>query len=749
MWMMARDTAVDDLAYLRQGSLKTVLVCTIAGFYLWCAVLFHAGDQFGPAWLGPALLAGGAALAFANRVRNTSRAAAAVILGFAAAALYSMALADIKLAPYMLAVVVALTGLLFDLKAVARVTVLCVGSIVAIGSLRWGYSVFSTELASPILVTGAVGILASLAVRNLYEALYWFQERAAAAQHNEAELRDRQGQLARTVKALDEAYRRLEYLNYDLARAREEAEETRLVKQQFVTSVSHELRTPLNVVVALSEMMYLSPQRYGAGALPPALRGDVREVYRSSQHLLHLIDDVLDMAQIEAGEIKLRQQPVHLRDVVAEALDMIRPLVRETEVALKTDVPADLPPVLIDRNRVQQVLLNLLNNARRFTGRGGISVQASLEAGQVKVTVSDTGIGIPPGEHDRMFKEFHQLDGPATRGEDGSGLGLAISKRFIEMHGGRIWLESDGVPGQGSRFHFTLPVEGARMVEVSTLQGTRKLPGLPSGRGRTLLLLDQDATIARMLEQRLDDYQIVPVGDVVEVPRLVDELHARAVVVNPARSKQARQLVSELRRQLGDSSLPIVFCPLVGERRLGESLGVVDYLTKPVTREALVALLDRLGEGVRRILVVDDNPQMVRLLSRMLQMAEREYEVLRAYDGQEGLREMRSQHPDLVLLDLVMPGMDGYDVLARIQDDAELRDIPVAVITAQTRTTEEERQLGGKTLLVSNGAGFTNEEAIDYLRGILDAARFPRRYDTSASLPSAASRSACATGLRR
>jgi CheY-like chemotaxis protein len=352
-------------------------------------------------------------------------------------------------------------------------------------------------------------------------------------------------------------------------------------------------------------------------------------------------------------------------------------------------------------------------------------VLASLEAGQVRVTVADTGIGIPHGEQDRMFKEFHQLDGPATGGEAGSGLGLAISKRFIELHGGRIWMESDGVPGRGSRFHFTLPVEGARMVKVSTLQGTRKLPGLPSGRGRTLLLLDQDAAIARMLEQRLDDYQIVPVGDVAEVARLVDELHARAVVVNPAWRKQSRQQMSELRRQLGDSSLPVVFCPLVSERRLGESLGVVEYLTKPVTREALMALLERLGEGVRRILVVDDNPQMVRLLSRMLQMAEREYEILRAYDGQEGLREMRSQRPDLVLLDLVMPGMDGYDVLARVQEDAELRDIPVAVITAQTRTTEEERQLGGKTLLVSNGAGFTNEEAIDYLRGILDAAGVP------------------------
>jgi len=720
-----REIATDDLAYLRQESLKIVLVCMIAGLYFWCAVLFYAGDEFGPAWLGPALLTGGVGVAFANRVRNTSLAAAAVILGFAVAVLYSMLLADIQMAPYMLAVVVALTGLLFDLKAVTQVTLLCVGSIVAIGSLRWGYPVFSYQLVSPILVTSAVGVLSSLAVRNLYEALHWFQERAAAAQHNEAELRDRQGQLSRTVKALDEAYRRLEYLNYDLARAREEAEKTRLVKQRFVTSVSHELRTPLNVVVALSEMMYLSPQRYGAGPLPPALRGDVREIYRSSQHLLHLIDDVLDMAQIDAGEVKLHQQPLHLRDVVAETLDMIRPLVRETDVALRAQVPADLPPVLVDRNRVQQVLLNLLNNARRFTERGSISVHASLEAGQVRVTVADTGIGIPPGEQDQMFKEFHQLDGTATRGEDGRGLGLAISKRSIELHGGRIWLESDGVPGQGSRFHFTLPVEGARTVKVSALQGSRKLPGLPSGRGRTLLLLDQDVTVARMLEQRLDDYQIVPIGDVSEVPRLVDELHARAVVVNPARGKQYRQQVSELRRQLGDSSMPIVFCPLVGERRLGESLGVMDYLTKPITREALGALLDRLGEGVRRILVVDDNPQMVRLLSRMLHMAEREYEVLRAYDGQEGLRKMRSQHPDLVLLDLVMPGMDGYDVLARVQDDADLRDIPVAVITAQTRTTEEERQLGGKTLLVSSGAGFTNEEAINYLRGILDAARVP------------------------
>jgi CheY-like chemotaxis protein len=176
---------------------------------------------------------------------------------------------------------------------------------------------------------------------------------------------------------------------------------------------------------------------------------------------------------------------------------------------------------------------------------------------------------------------------------------------------------------------------------------------------------------------------------------------------------------------------------------LKQALDVMDYLVKPVTRDVLVALLDRLDESVRRVLVVDDDPQMVRLLSRMIETAEREYEVMCAYNGQEGLRQMRSQHPDLVLLDLIMPEMDGYDMLTQMREDAELRDIPVAVITAQGRTPEEERQLGGRTLLVRTEAGFTNEEVLTYLRGILNAISAPvRPYEVPGSLFSTSKRSA-------
>jgi signal transduction histidine kinase/CheY-like chemotaxis protein len=715
----------DDLAQMRGASLRTVLACLFATGYLWMLVLFIQTRQFGPPWFGLVTLAAGLVVATLAGTKRLSLAGAALILGVGGAVAHSMWRGDMETAPYVLTVVVSLASLLFGIGAVVYVMVLCCTLIVALGCFHFGFSFLSAEIVSPMAILGAVGLLSSLVVQNLYTALHWAWDRAVAAQRNEEALRDRQARLARSLKALEEAYQRLECLNYDLARAREVAEDARLIKQQFVTSVSHELRTPLNVVVSLSEMMYLSPERYGASSLPPAFRGDLREIYRSGKHLLHLIDDVLDMSQIEAGRLDISLESITLGDVVMETLDMVRPLVRDKDIVLGADLPAGLPPVLIDRDRVQQVLLNLLNNARRFTEQGRIIVQATHEGEQVWVTVADTGVGIPPDERENVFREFHQVVGAAARRRNGSGLGLAISKRFIEMHGGCIWVDSDGVPGLGSRFHFTLPVAGVEPVKLSALHGTRKLPQVTSDRGRELLVLDQDPAIVRMLEQGLEDYRVVPVNDVSQLPLLADELHIRAVVVNSAhRGRDARQMAElcrDARHELARLSLPVIFCPLVGEGQLGQALGVAGYLVKPVSREALTRHLDRLGESVRRVLVVDDDPRMVRLLSRMLQITMCEYEVIRAYNGQQALSEMRSRRPDLVLLDLVMPDVDGYAVLNRMREDPELRRIPVIVVTAQTRTPEKERRLGRKTVCISTEAGLTNQEAINYLRGILDA----------------------------
>jgi signal transduction histidine kinase/CheY-like chemotaxis protein len=718
---------VGDLDYLREESLRAVLFCMLAVLYIWVLVLFQPInmqpiDHVGNAGWGPIFLGIGLTVAFAIRKRSLSLAAAAAIVGLTGAMLSTMWVTGAKVAPYMLAVVVSLTGLLFSMRAVVFTTILCSIAVAAVSSLHWGYSPISAEVLSPVLIIGVVGVLSFLGVRNLYMALHWAMDRTMAAQRNEEEARTHRGELARTLKALTEAYQRLEYVNYDLARAREAAEDARLNKQRFVASVSHEMRTPLNVLTALGEMMYLSPERYGDTPLPPGLRRDAREIYRSSKHLLRLIDDVLDMAQVEAGQMRIDFEPINLRDIVTETLDMIRPLVRGKGTILRAELPANLPSVVVDRDRIQQVLLNLLNNAQRFTEHGSITVRAKVKADEIEISVADTGVGIPPGEHEAMFKEFYQVEGLVAQGQGGHGLGLAICKRFIEMHGGRIWVESDGIPGHGSQFYFTLPTAEAERVEISTLRETRMPLKPPSGRGRTLLLLDQDSTTHRLLEQGLKAYQIVPVDDVLQVPRLIDELHAQAVVVNSTHEEQREKHLSALRQQLADSPAPIISCPLAGGRQLEENLGVLDYLIKPITRETLMGLLDRMDANVHQVLIVDDDPQMVHLLKRMLETAERTYKVTSARNGQEGLREMRSQKPDLVLLDLIMPEMDGYAMLAQIQKDADLRDTPVVVVTAQRLTPEEERQMNGQTLTVRAEDGFTNKEILTYLEGILNAA---------------------------
>jgi signal transduction histidine kinase/DNA-binding response OmpR family regulator len=712
-----------DLAYLRSESLQPVLFVVMVALYLWYLVLFQPINQVGTGGWGLVLLAGGLVIAFFTRKRSVSFASAALILSIAASILYTMGLTDITAAPYLLVVAVSLTGLLFSLKVVMGVTILCSSAVMVVGSLYWGHSPFSSELLAPVLVIVLVGTLSSLTVRNLYLTLYWAWDRTMAVQHNEEKLLDRQGELARALKALDVAYKQLEHLNYDLARARAAAEEARRAKEQFATHISHELRTPLNVIMAFSEMMYLSPGSYGQAPLPSAYRGDIREIYRSSKHLLKLIEDVLRLSRTGSSEMRIQPEPTELHQVVTEALGVIRPLLRGKNVELRAELPRDLPSVVVDRARIGQVLLNLLNNARRFTEQGSITVQATLEAGRVKVTVADTGIGIPPAELHQVFKEFRQLEGSVSLHQDGSGLGLAISKRFIELHGGRIWAESEGA-GRGSCFHFTLPLQEPHFFEAGSREA---LPFVrtPTGRGRTILLLDQDSFTVQILKEGLKDCQVVTVKSVLEVPSLISETHPRAVVLNLTRKSEAWQQMVELREQLGSSSLPIILCSLVGPQHLGHALRVKDYLVKPITREALVALLHRLDMDIRRILVIDDDPRMVNLLARLLQADTREYEISWAKNGQEGLSKMQEQPTDLVLMDLNMPQMDGYSLLGQMQQDPDLCCIPVVVVTAHTGSPEEERRLGGRSLFISNQAGFTNDEVLNYLRHILNAVAAP------------------------
>jgi CheY-like chemotaxis protein len=237
--------------------------------------------------------------------------------------------------------------------------------------------------------------------------------------------------------------------------------------------------------------------------------------------------------------------------------------------------------------------------------------------------------------------------------------------------------------------------------------------------------LDQDPYIAQILEEELEGYQVVVVKNVSEVPGLMHQTHSRAIVLNLAQKSQAWQQMLELGEQLGNSSVPVILCPLVSPQHLGQALGLKDYLIKTITREGLVALLERLDGNIQRILMIDDDPRMGHLLMRLLQTDQHDYEFIWASNGHEGLKQMQDHPPDLVLMDLSMPHMDGYTLLAQMQKDPHLGRIPVAAITAHTSSPEEERWLGGKSLFIANQAGFTNREVLNYLGHILNAAAMP------------------------
>jgi CheY-like chemotaxis protein len=368
-------------------------------------------------------------------------------------------------------------------------------------------------------------------------------------------------------------------------------------------------------------------------------------------------------------------------------------------------------------------LLNLLNNARRFTEQGSITVQAVLENNHIKITVADTGKGIPADKLQTVFKEFEQLDDSVSLQHlEGSGLGLVISQRFVEMHGGRIWAESAGIPGQGSRFHFILPLKESTFIKPGREEVHRLPVRTPTGRGRSVLILDSDPAIKRMVEDALETYQVLSINDSSDIPDLLAETHPQAVVFNLMQPERAWQQLLVWKEKTDMLAMPMIFCPFIGPQQWRQARGVTEYLLKPITREALTTLLNRLDPHPRRILLVDDDPRMSHLLTRLLETEGPDYQISRANNGRVGLEMMQQHQPDLVLMDLSMPEMDGHTLLAQIQQDPALCRIPIAIITAYISTPEEERSLGGKSMFISHPTGFTNEEVLSYVRSLLDGA---------------------------
>ena len=561
------------------------------------------------------------------------------------------------------------------------------------------------SLAFYALATGAVWF----AGRSLRLAVSWALTGWQRAQDALQETRARRGELYRTLRALEEATYRIERMNSELILARGEAEEARAAKARFVATVSHEIRGPLNLILGFSRLMALSPERYNH-PLPTDYRADVVTIYRNSQHLASLVDDILDMSQVEAERLPLIKERVDLEaEVVSEALQIAKPLAERKGLWLHLDLHGALPHVLIDPVRIRQVVLNILMNAARFTEAGGITLRTRLEEKRVVVSIADTGPGIAPSDLSHLFKAFQQLS-PADRGDGkGSGLGLSISKQLVELHGGEIWAESE--VGIGTSVSFSLPLPGV----TETVSRPRRSQGGGASREKDhVLVIHQDPATVKILSRYLEGYRIIGLPDDGELVAVVEELHPRAIIATGDHVPLVHQRLSTL-----DYDVPLIACAMPRVVAGGSAEGVLGCLIKPVSREMLLAVIGRLDHGGElTVLIVDDDLDTLRLLETMLLAIPQPYRILKALDGTQALQVMDTETPDVVLVDLVMPGMGGEELIARMRHDPRLAAVPVVIVSA--KDWSEEAVSIGLPISVSRRAPLSMRDATQCLLSIIN-----------------------------
>lgn len=547
-----------------------------------------------------------------------------------------------------------------------------------------------------ITLAGVWGILGMvwIALRCITASVYIAWSSYEQTQALQEQLRDERMQMMQTMEDLEAANKQLGLLNRLASGLRQEAEEARRAKERFVANVSHELRTPLNMIIGFAEMITRSPHMY-ARKLPPALLADLEVIRRNSQELAELVNDVLDLSQIEARQMALTREYCSVAEIIQSAVTAVRPLFDSKGLGLQVQVAEDLPQVFCDRLRIREVILNLLSNAGRFTERGGVRLQAELQAGELHVTVRDTGPGIAPDQIERLFEPFWQADRSPEGRRGGSGLGLSISRGFVELHGGKMWCESE--LGVGTTVHFTLPIDPPMAATPSPqrwlvsdwpdIVRTRRSQAPKAAERPRFLVFDPSGLLQRLMSRYLHGVDVETVTDLDTTLAALALAPAHALLINEATAGE-EELARSWRARLPEG-IPIISCALPGIPEMAPAMGITDYLVKPITRETLLAALDRLAESgnrIKTVLVVDDEPDALQLFWRMLESAGHDYRVLGAHDGQEALRLMRQQPPDVVLLDLVMPNLDGFQVLAACQADQTLRKVPIIVTSAHDPT---------------------------------------------------------------
>ena len=495
--------------------------------------------------------------------------------------------------------------------------------------------------------------------------------------------------------------------NEELSNKNQEVEKAYKVKSDFLSSMSHELRTPLNSIIGFSSVL-LGPS---GDPLTDDQRMALEKVLKNGRHLLQLINDILDISKLESGRMTISVETEDVSTILSNCILIVEPLIQSKRLSVTQDIQPNLPPLSTDIVKVRQIIVNLLSNASKFTEKGGISIKVDQhEGGMVSFAVKDSGIGIAPKDYGRVFEEFQQVDSSNTRKYKGTGLGLPIARKLARMLGGDLTVESE--LGKGSTFTLTIPARVPQKL-LDAQQTPMPQPKLPEPAPQPkapvvtqalpppapgqvqILSIDDDPDVIEILRKYL-----VPEGYSIVGALSGDEGIEMALTMNPAiitldimmPKKDGWQVLRELKQNPQTRDIPVLIHSIVDNKPLAISLGAVDVMTKPTDPKRLLSLVSKYyHSGDQFILLVDDNLDFALACKDLLK---RDGLVVKiATRGEEALKMIQESVPSLILLDLVMPGMDGFRVVKELQRKAEWKKIPIVVLTGKPLTDEDRKEL--------------------------------------------------------
>ena len=513
--------------------------------------------------------------------------------------------------------------------------------------------------------------------------------------------KDEIGDIARAAQTFQQTMiafqESMQKANMDLEEAAEAARQANHAKSDFLAKMSHELRTPLNAIIGYSEMLHEEAEEQGDEDYMP----DLEKIQSAGKHLLSLINDVLDLSKIEAGRMDLFFEEFEVPRMIDEVASTVLPLAERNGNRLDVVCPDNIGSMQSDLTKVRQTLFNLLSNACKFTEQGVISLEVlpitKNGADWIEFRVADSGIGMTPEQQEKVFDAFTQADSSTTRNYGGTGLGLAITRNFARMLKGEVSVASE--PGKGSIFTVQLPLRAATVgaVDAEEYMAAETANGGPAAAdAKTILVVDDDAAARDLLSRHLGrgGYRVEVAANGEDALRLAREISPDAITLDVLMPQMdGWAVLAALKEDPELEKIPVTMLSIVDDRSIGFTLGASDYLIKPIDRDKLFAVLARLcpDKEAMRVLLVEDDAATRELVRRTLES--RDWRVTEAENGLVALDLLAAATPDLVLLDLMMPEMDGFEFLSRMRQDERWRELPVVVVTAKSLTADDHNRL--------------------------------------------------------